>query len=77
MEAGAGSAERALVAVAGDVTVDWLIQRLGSERETLDFAWVWGEGLSCRQCSHSGAAAFTSALVERLVACGSLSARSP
>ena len=62
-----GPANRPLVAIAGDVTVDWLFQRLGGERESLDFAWAWGEGLACRQCAQPGGAAFTSSLVQQSV----------
>lgn len=58
----------ARVGVYGDVTVDWLLLQKGTDRSSLDFAWVWGEGLTCRMLGRPGGAAFTGGLVEAAVA---------
>ncbi|MHB8868863.1 MAG: P-loop NTPase family protein [Thermoleophilia bacterium] len=58
----------ARVGVHGDVTVDWLLLQEGTDKSSLDFAWVWGEGLTCRMLGRPGGAAFTGGLVEAAVA---------
>jgi hypothetical protein len=46
------------IAVAGDVSVDWLLpSSAGERRAPVDFIWMWGGTYSCRAISSSGGAA--------------------
>jgi hypothetical protein len=56
------------VTVTGDATIDWLLFQKGGDRAALDFAWIWGEGLTCRAVAQAGGAAFAGGLVERALA---------
>jgi hypothetical protein len=54
--------------VTGDATIDWLLFQKGGDRAALDFAWIWGEGLTCRALAQAGGAAFAGGLIERALA---------
>jgi hypothetical protein len=46
------------IAVAGDVSVDWLLpSSAGERRAPVDFIWMWGGAYACRAISSSGGAA--------------------
>ena len=56
--AGSRSPGARTIAVAGDVSVDWLLtSSAGERRAPVDFIWMWGGAYACRAISSSGGAA--------------------
>jgi hypothetical protein len=52
------AARASTIAVAGDVSVDWLLPSSSGERRApVDFVWMWGDAHTCRALSSAGGAA--------------------
>lgn len=52
------AARASTIAVAGDVSVDWLLPSSSGERRApVDFVWMWGDAYACRALSSAGGAA--------------------
>ena len=60
--------QKKTIAIAGDVTIDWMLLNPGGGPAGIEFHEIWGAGFECAAAAQAGGAAMLAGLMERLVA---------